>query len=476
MVGRVKEARQLNTLYESGRPELVAVFGRRRVGKTYLVDETFKGRITFRHAGLSPIDQNGKGALAAQLEHFFYSLKLQGATARKKPASWIEAFFLLEQHLESIDDGSRQLVFIDELPWLDTPRSGFVTAFEAFWNTWACHRDNVMVVVCGSASSWILDKLVNNRGGLYNRVTYEMELRPFDLAESEAFLQERGVALSRYDIAQAGMVVGGIPYYLGYFQRGLSLAQNVDALFFAPGAKLSDEYARLFSSIFDDAQQTQDIVSLLGENRMGFTRSAIVKRLDSADGARLSDNLRALEASGFVVRYVPFGQRANTVHYKLVDAFCKFYLRFCKDASSQNANFWQQNVTSQAVATWRGLAFEDICFNHIDKIKAALGISGVTTSQSAWSAQDEDGDDMQIDLLISRNDDVVNMCEAKFYSDDFTVTKGYYRQLLRRQEALAKRISPKSVVHSTLITTFGLRHNEYGGAFTNVVTLDDLFR
>ena len=476
MIGRVRETRELNTLYESGRPELVAIFGRRRVGKTYLVDETFKGRITFRHAGLSPADQSGGGTLDAQLEHFYYSLRLQGCGARKRPRSWLEAFFLLEQHLEQIDNGSRQLIFIDELPWLDTPRSGFITAFEGFWNTWACHRDNVMVVVCGSASSWVLDKLVNNHGGLYNRVTYELELRPFTLAESEAFFRERGVALSRYDIAQAAMIVGGVPYYLGYFQRDLSLAQNVDALFFSPGARLRDEYGRLFSSIFDDSQQTQAIVSLLGTNRKSFTRGEIVKRLGTADGARLSDNLRALEASGFVIRYTPFGERANAVRYKLVDAFCKFYLHFCSGASAQGEGFWQQNVSSHAVTSWRGFAFEDICFGHIDQIKAALGISGVATTQSAWSEETEDGDGVQIDLLISRNDNVVNMCEAKFYSDDFTVTKSYYRQLLRRQEILGDRISPKAAVHSTLITTFGLKHNEYSGLFTNVVTLDDLFK
>ena len=183
MVGRKKEINELNNLYHSNKAELVAIYGRRRVGKTYLVDETFKGRITFRHAGLSPAAENKKGMLKAQLEHFYYSLLLQGMKKSKKPENWLEAFFMLEMHLETIDDGGRQLIFLDELPWLDTPRSGFMTAFEAFWNTWGCHRDNLMVVVCGSANSWILDKLINNHGGLYNRVTYEIKLAPFTLGE-----------------------------------------------------------------------------------------------------------------------------------------------------------------------------------------------------------------------------------------------------------------------------------------------------
>lgn len=197
-----------------------------------MVDEALKGRITFRHAGLSPVDTDKKGMLKQQLEHFYYSLQIQGMKQRKKPTSWLEAFFMLEQFLEQVDDGSRQVIFLDELPWLDTPRSGFMTAFEGFWNTWGCHRDNLMVVVCGSANSWILDNLINNHGGLYNRVTYEIKLSPFTLRESEEFYQNYNIRLSRYDIVQSYMILGGVPFYMGYFQSGKSLAQNIDNLFF----------------------------------------------------------------------------------------------------------------------------------------------------------------------------------------------------------------------------------------------------
>ena len=228
MIGRIKETGELNRLYNSGKAELVAIYGGRRIGKTYLVDETFKGRITFRHAGLSPVEENKSGMLKAQLEHFYYSLLLHGMKKSKKPESWLEAFYMLETFLEEIDNGERQVVFLDELPWLDIPRSGFMTAFEGFWNTWGCHRDNLMVVVCGSANSWILDKLINSHGGLYNRVTYEMKLTPFTLGECEAFYESKEVRLSRYDIVQSYMILGGVPYYMGYFQKGMSLAQNID--------------------------------------------------------------------------------------------------------------------------------------------------------------------------------------------------------------------------------------------------------
>ena len=216
MIGRKQEADELRRLYERNRAELVAVYGRRRVGKTFLVDEVFAGKFTFRHAGLSPVEAQADGLLRAQLDHFYNSLILFGMEACKKPDSWLDAFLLLEKYLQKIDDGSRQLVFLDELPWLDTARSGFITAFEGFWNNWGCHRKNLMVVVCGSANSWILDKLINNHGGLYNRVTYEIKLSPFTLKECEELYKDNGVSFSRYDIAQSYMILGGIPYYMGY--------------------------------------------------------------------------------------------------------------------------------------------------------------------------------------------------------------------------------------------------------------------
>ena len=243
MIGRKQEIKQLNDIYNSGKAEFVAVYGRRRVGKTYLVDEALKGKITFRHAGLSPVEtaSGSKSPLKSQLEAFYYSLLMQGMKKSHCPKDWLEAFFMLEMHLQDIDDGTRMVVFLDELPWMDTSKSGFITAFEGFWNSWGCHRHNLMVVVCGSANSWIMDKLINNHGGLYGRVTREIKLEPFSLAECEACLLERNIQFSRYDIVHAYMILGGIPYYLNYMERGLSIAQNVDKLFFSKNAVLRIE-------------------------------------------------------------------------------------------------------------------------------------------------------------------------------------------------------------------------------------------
>lgn len=478
MTGRQKEIAELEELYCGEQSELAAIYGRRRVGKTYLVEQTFKGRFAFRHAGLSPVEQNTHGVLKAQLTQFYNSLKSFGMKERKRPDSWLDAFYMLQDLLEKKDDGNRQVVFIDEMPWMDTPRSGFITAFEGFWNNWGCHRDNLLFIVCGSSNSWMLDNLINNHGGLYGRVTYEIRLSPFTLAECEEYLKARGIKLSRYDIAQAYMMVGGIPFYLQYFRKGMSLAQNADNLFFAETAKLRFEYDRLFSSAFSNPEFIREIVEFLHAKNAGYTRKEIAEALGITDGGALTGSLNALVSGDFVMKYTPFKCPGRKVdHYKLTDPFCLFYLRFVRSRQAEmDGAFWKENIRSQPVVVWRGIAFENLCFRHIRQIKEALGISGVSSSQSAWSKRKDDQEGTQIDLLIDRADNVINMCELKFYSDDFTVSGDYYRALIHRQKLLADEILKRKAIHSTLITTFGLTYNEYSGIFTNTILLDDLFR
>ncbi len=477
LIGRKQEQRELLDLYKSSGAEFVAVYGRRRVGKTFLVDETLGSHITIRHAGLSPIDDNGKrNMLKDQLKHFYHSLLSQGMKKSKCPSSWLEAFFMLEMYLQSIDNGSRQVVFLDELPWMDTPRSGFVTALEGFWNGWACHRHNFMLVVCGSATSWILDNLINNHGGLYGRVTYEIKLSPFTLKECEEFFQSRDIKLSRYDIVQSYMMLGGIPYYLSYFQKGLSLAQNIDRLFFTSNAKLREEYDRLFSAVFTNPEDMKRIVELLSTKHAGFTRQEILQKTGIDDSGSATKMLKALEVSDFILKYVPFGTGKRNETYKLTDPFCLFYQHWVVGQDKVNPDFWMLSQQSQSVTSWRGIAFEEVCLSHIQQIKAALGISGVSSTQSAWALHgDDEKEGTQIDLLISRKDNVINMCEMKFCGDDFKVTKAYERKLAHRQIVLSEMISRRTVIHPVLITTYGLTYNEYSGSFLHTIIMDDLF-
>ena len=477
MVGREKEVSELLERYDRNEAQFVAVYGRRRVGKTYLIDETFKELITFRHAGISPIESGDepKGRpVKKQLQAFYYSLISQGMKKDHCPSDWLEAFFMLEMFLQKIDDGSRQLIFLDELPWMDTPKSGFITGLESFWNNWACHR-NVMLIVSGSATSWMRDKLINNHGGLYGRVTWEIKLEPFNLKECELLFKENKINLSRYDIVQSYMIFGGIPYYLGYFKRGRSLAQNVDDLFFAKGAKLSMEYDRLFASVFTNPDMMKAIIKALKTRTMGYTRKEISALTGYTEGGTLSEALKALIVSDFIIKYVPFGYSKREEYYKLVDPFCIFYLDFIEKNGMIPETFWLSNVTSPSIITWRGHAFENVCFNHIEQIKKALGISGISTTQSAWTKMGEEYKGTQIDMIISRKDNIVNMCEMKYYGEEFMVDKDYDYILRHRKNLLYEMIPKKNAVHNTLITTFGIRYNEYRWSFDNVITMDDLF-
>ena len=482
VIGRKEEVKELNRLFESNQAELVAVYGRRRVGKTFLINEVFKDKYSFKHTGLSPIEINefkdnkikAKTATEIQLEHFYHSLKLYGMKENKVPKDWLEAFFMLEMLLQEKDDGTKQVVFIDELPWLDTQKSLFITGFEAFWNNWANGR-NIIVIICGSAISWMTNNLINNHGGLYGRVTYEIKLAPFKLKECEEFLKRKNVNLSRYDITQAYMALGGIPFYLNYLQAGYSLQKNIDLLFFSNTAKLKDEFMRLFMSAFDNPEFTMNIVRALNEKSIGLTRKEITEIANIGNGGNLSKTLNSLMCSDFVIKYIPLGKSKKEPYYKLIDSFCLFYLKFIDNKNSFVQELFQDNIESQKIVVWRGLAFENVVFNHISLIKDALGIRSVSTIESTFY-ESSDSETAQIDMVIERKDNIVNMCEIKFYSDLYVGNKNTHLDLVRKNKVLSEYIKKKHIIHNTLITTYGIKNNEYRFDYVNVITLDDLFR
>ena len=476
IIGRKQEQQELEKLYRSDRPEFVVVYGRRRVGKTFLIKQALKGRITFQHTGVSPIDQKGeKNRMKTQLESFFFSMLSHGLEGFKMPRSWMEAFYQLQQLLTKHDNGSRQLVFIDELPWMDTPRSEFLPAFENFWNGWCSGRDNIMLVVCGSATSWVLNNLSRSRGGLYGRLTHEIKLKPFTLKECEDYFTNEGIEMSRYDIVQSHMVLGGIPYYLSYFQKGLSFERNTDNILFGQNPRLKDEFNRLFNAIFGNPEDCKKIIRLLATRHSGFSREEIAKATGLPLGGGLSDTLAALVESDFIMRYSPYGLPKNVERYKLIDNFCLFWLKYVEPNHS-DTNFMTDNTTSNIMRAWRGIAFEEVCWQHITQIKRALEIGGVKMTVSAWNVMsNEQTQGVQIDLLIERADNVVNLCEMKFAGDVYTIDKDEERKIRNRIESLKMTLSPKQTIHLTMITTYGITQGKYSGIVQRQVTIDDLF-
>lgn len=475
IVGRKREMEELRNLYESNKAEFVAIYGRRRVGKTFLVKEMFQDKMTFYHSGLSPFDKERKISMRDQLEAFYASLQRYGMEESSCPKSWMEAFRLLGELLDQIDDGKRQLIFIDELPWMDTPRSKFLMAFEHFWNTWGAWHDRVMLIVCGSATSWMLDNLINSKGGLYDRLTWQIKLSPFTLGECKEFFNAKNIMLSTYDIVECYMILGGIPYYLNYLQRGKSIAQNIDFLFFDRNAKLASEFQRLFGSLFVNPDDYMKIVRLLAKRHTGYTRDEITSNLGMTSGGTFTKMLESLVASDFIVSYHPFGISQKEIRYKLSDSFCLFYLRFVDGHNRQDESFWLHHQNAPQLNAWRGLAFEQVCFAHVSKIKKALGVEGVASSESALIIRgDEEKRGAQIDMLIVRDDRVVNLCEMKFLSKAFEPKTEDEQTLRERIATVQELLSFKHTVHLTLVTTVGLKANVHSGVFQHIITIDQL--
>ena len=431
----------------------------------------------FRHTGLPPAkDDKPTRILQRQLSAFYQNLVTFGLVGPiKKPNSWLEAFGLLAQGIKSKYTNERIVIFIDELPWMDTPKSNFLEAFSNFWNNFCCFNKNIVLVVCGSASSWILDKVIHGQGGLYDRVTRQIRLSPFTLNECEQFFNSIGITYSKYEIVESYIAVGGIPYYLGYFNRGLSVAQNIDSLFFNKNAKLEDEYIELFSSQFTNPDKYRKVVEVLKDNKYGLTKKELLEKTGLTNNGDFYDMLKALEKGAFISSFIPFNETISKKRYKLIDPFCLFYLKNVKGNENKN-NYWQRTIDSQSQVTSMGLAFENVCFNHIEKIKEKLGITGMETEEYQWLFEGDDNrDGAQIDILIERRDNVVNLCEVKFYSDLYATNKKTHLDLMNKREALRNHISKKASISNVLITTFGLKQGEYSSDYPNVITLDDLF-
>ena len=475
IIGRKQEIEELERLYGSNRAEFVAIYGRRRVGKTFLIKQTLKDRFTFQHTGVSPVDQQDeKNRMKTQLESFFYSMLNHGLEGYKQPKTWMEAFYLLTQLLQKLDNGQRMVIFFDELPWMDTPRSGFLSAFESFWNGWCNGRDNVMLVVCGSATSWMLSNLSRNKGGLYGRLTDEIKVSPFTLKECEEYFEHEDIELSRYDIVQSHMVFGGIPYYLSYFRKGYSFEQMTDMILYGSKPRLKDEFNRLFRAIFTNAEDCKKIIRHLAKRNYGYTREEIASATGLPLGGGLSDTLTALAESDFILRYSPYGKGTGE-YYKLIDNFCLFWLKHV-EPHQEDATFANDNFASDVMKGWRGVAFEQVCWQHIQQIKRGLGIEGVKTSVSSWNVKgQETKTGTQVDLLIMRDDNIVNLCEMKFSGSLYAIDHEEETKMLHRVDMLKKTLSSKQKVHLTLITTYGLIPGKHSGKVQKVLTCDDLF-
>lgn len=471
-IGREQETAVLADALRSNESEMVAVIGRRRVGKTFLIKETYQSEIVFEITGLQATD------LERQLDHFSFTLQRysKSSVPLKKPGSWLEAFQMLVLYLDSLPLKEKKVVFFDEVPWMATNKSDFLTGLGFFWNSWAVNQ-NIVVVICGSAASWMIDKVVNNRGGLHNRITKRLFLEPFNLAETKAFLNSRNIFFNHYQIVEIYMALGGIPHYLKEVQADKSAVQNIDNICFSRAGLLRDEFDRLYPSLFANADRHIAVIRALSRSRQGLTRQAIVKLSRLSEGGNTTMILVELEQSGFITSYFPFGKKKKDKLYRLTDEYSLFYLQFMEDKSNEGSQTWLHLSQTQSYKTWSGYAFENICLKHIPQIKKALGIAGVFSKASSFvkkGTETERG--TQIDLLIDRNDKVINLFEIKFYSTEFSLSALDAQNLREKVRVFQEVTNTRKHIMPTMITTFGLKPNKHSlGLINQVLKLDDLF-
>lgn len=469
LVGRTKYLKTFHELYQSEKSEFVAVFGRRRVGKTFLIRNAFEGKFTFQVTGLS------NAGLAQQLTNF--NLALRKVTPEHDfslALDWFTAFQNLIAYLESTKD-EKKIVFIDELPWFDTPKSGFIPALEHFWNSWAATRNDILLIACGSAASWMINKLINNKGGLHNRVTKRMKIVPFTLNECEQFLETKNTLLDRYQVIQLYMVLGGIPFYWDEVMPGKSAMQNIEDICFGENGVLRNEFKNLFRSLFSKHEKHSILVRALAQKSMGLSRDEIITETGLPNAGSTSRLLDELEESGFILKYKPLGKKTKNSIYQLVDFYTLFYFKFIRDSLPGEVNQWMNAIDNPRHRAWSGYAFEQVCLCHLPQIKKALGISGVQSTSSSWrSTTTKNG--AQIDLVIDRRDQVINLCEMKFSINPFVIDPKYAEELRNKIGTFRTETRTRKSVFLTMITTFGLQANSYStGLVQDSITMDSLF-
>ena len=472
IIGREKEQRELLSLLEKEESQFCAVYGRRRVGKTYLIRETFNYQFCFQHTGVA------KGTLRQQLTAFRNSLMAAGMTKCSIPKNWIEAFELLKQLIVNAPAG-KKVLFIDELPWMDTPKGNLIGALESFWNGWATARreKDIVLIVCDSATSWISKKLLKDKGGLRGRLTLRVKLVPFTLRECELFAQRANLALGRKDVLELYMILGGIPYYWSFLKTGLSVAQNVDQLFFTETAQLRDEFEALYATLFKRPENYLKVIECLSDGRRsGMTREEILAASKLSDGGTFSTILEELEESGFIRRFASADTAETNALYQLIDNYTLFYYLCIKKNAFSDEQYWLNTCTSSAHNTWKGHAFERVCLQHVPQIKAALGISGVQTNVCSWFVRgSEEQRGAQIDLVMQRADGFTNICEMKHSANTFAIDNDYAKDLQNKLDAYRELSKDKRTLHLVMVTTNGVAHNSYYNMVQKEIIMDELF-
>ena len=467
--GRLEQVKVMQEDMKTKKSSFVAITGRRRVGKTFLIREVYQDNMCFMVTGI----QNAEVQL--QINNFVNKIAEynNGTLILGTISNWQQVFFLLKTYLKSLPKNKKQVIFIDELPWMATAKSGFIQLLAHLWNDYLSKEKHFILVVCGSATSWITQKIINDKGGFHNRVTLPLHLKPFTLAETKQFLDFKKMSFTNTGIATIYMTLGGLPYYLEQIKRGESPTKAIERLCFSETGILKNEYNNLYKALFNNWENHEAIVATLAMAHNGLNRENLIKKSKISAGGPFTRTMSDLVLTGFVSETIPFGKLNRGKVYRLVDEFSVFYHRFMKGNERKNKEVWETISNSQAYKIWKGFAFETLCMKHIAEIKTALGIKNVYTETSSFTkigTKTQDG--FQVDLVIDRKDATINICECKFYESNFEITKNYAQQIKMRKTSFREITGTKKMIVNTFISNENIIQNEHSlevvDAFFNV--------
>lgn len=474
LIGREKELKKLKDALEKKESQLIAVYGRRRVGKTYLIENTLSKEIIFDATGI-------KGAgIRAQLSNFKVQIVKRSKKFHKSPTpqNWFDAFQLLQEYIES-NRNEKKVIYIDEFPWFCGQRSEFLPLFEHFWNNFCAKRNDIIVIVCGSAASFMVNKIIYNKDGLHGRISTTIRLMPFNLYETKEYLRYKKINWDYYDIVQCYMILGGIPHYLNQIDKRYTLPQNIDKLCFEKGGQLVNEFNQVLLSLFRNSSLHKSIIIELAQKKIGLTRKALNENLGKGNNIAFTKAIKELEESGFIEEHPSFDQKPTKSLYRLNDEFCFFYLKYIEPNKEQGEGTWLHLFNSRSFVSWSGFAFEMLCMKHTPQIKKALGIPKVRTTTHSWASKEAQKSAQksgaQIDMLLKRQDRRIDIIEMKFYNKSYAISKNYRDQMINKKDVFEEEVNPDEALALVMITTKGLKKNTHSNILTDHLTMDVLF-
>ncbi len=483
IISRTREKQELQEALESDNAEFIVVYGRRRVGKTFLITNFFESKdcIFFNIVGIKD------GLLEEQLAEFAKAIgeTFYGGATIATPKTWMQAFEELNNAIKNVSKDKAIILFFDEFPWMATPRSRLLQALEYYWNKYWSIEPRIKLILCGSSASWIIKNILYHKGGLHNRITRHLILKPFTLSETQHFLKSKGIQLNERQILQLYMATGGVPHYLNSIKKGVSAAQSINDICFKDTGILFDEFDKLFSSLFNDSESYTELIRIIASSRYGASRSDIkTKTKLSSYGGSLSARLKDLESAGFIKSFLPLEHTRQGIYYRLIDEYCYFYLKWIEPEKrtlitlEENSEYWQSRTLSPSFKSWAGYAFEGICYKHLAQIRKKLKISSIAIANS-WryvSKKYSQEQGAQIDLLFDRNDDSITICEIKYTDKPFVIDKEYAANLLNKVKIFKAKTRIKKQVFIAIVSANGIKPTMYSEELiTGVVTLEDLF-